>query len=89
MTAPVDVLAVILAALALSGCAPRDDGRERELICETHGEVTERHVGVKSAIIYTKESHWTIHYVDGDGEPRYYTPRGGETCALETIGSNP
>lgn len=54
----------------------------KEFVCETEGILTERHVGVGVAELYA-HGMWRLRYVDGDGAPRYYLQKPGETCALE------
>lgn len=57
--------------------------QRKEFVCETEGILTERHVGVGVAELYAG-AMWKLKYVDGDGAPRYYLQKPGETCALET-----
>lgn len=75
---------IILAAVGLAGCTVSGPG---EFVCETHGELTERHVNVASARIWDSRGAmvWRLKYTDGDGAARYYLQREGETCALEVL----
>lgn len=73
--------------LVLVGCDAEQPLTQKpqslEFVCETNGKLTERHVGVKHVYRMSYTMGWEIEYVDGDGQPRYYAQREGETCAVE------
>lgn len=80
------VLAVIYLAVHTSNKYEERDAanakQPKEFVCEMDGILTERHVGVGVAALYPG-AVWKLKYVDGDGAPRYYLQKPGETCALE------
>jgi hypothetical protein len=59
------------------------DGTEKEFVCYTHDKLTERHVGVASAHHSERSDNFHIYYVEGNSV--YYTPKPGESCAVEEI----
>jgi hypothetical protein len=55
-----------------------------EFVCYDDGKLTERHVGVRSAVVSSRTAYYWIYYVDSD-ETVDYWPKPGETCGIETI----
>jgi hypothetical protein len=79
------LLTLAVVAVTVTGCKPAPLQTPGEFVCETSGELTERHVGVADAWLRDTRGPalWVIKYADGDGASRYYLQKPGETCAVE------
>lgn len=66
----------------LTGHGPElTGGTYREFVCTDDDKLTERHVGVDAATLFTASRTWKIIYVEGNAA--YYVQPSGELCAIE------
>ena len=82
------VIAVMLATVGCRNAAfdasETDATGVREFVCYTDGVLTERHVGIDSAVAWNEAGGmYNLHYTDG--QKMTYLPRRGETCGVETV----
>lgn len=77
--------ALLLGLALVAGCVmkqpdPDNDPSIGEMICETDGVLTERHVMV-SRLWIPQSGYIVVHYTDGN--EAYYTPMPGESCMFQ------
>lgn len=77
--------ALLLGMAGVVGCTmkeadPASDAPIGEMVCETDGVLTERHVMV-SRLWIPKSGYIVVRYTDGN--EAYYTPMPGESCMFQ------